>query len=48
MQAVELPNGEREVRRVDLTPDDAPLYHALHREQQWLEDAWPGRWAQGN
>jgi hypothetical protein len=33
---------------VTLTEESAPLYHALGREAQWLDDAWRARWARGS
>ncbi|MBI5364789.1 MAG: hypothetical protein HZA53_16555 [Planctomycetes bacterium] len=48
MQAAELEDGKREIRRVTITPESAPRWAALGRELAWLEREWRARWDQGD
>ena len=47
MQAAQLPDGAREVRRVTLTADEQERLDAIARECAWLARTWRARWDAG-
>ncbi|MFO1009796.1 MAG: hypothetical protein U1F29_06990 [Planctomycetota bacterium] len=47
MQAAELPDGTREVRRVVFTEDDCAALDAVMREVAWVTNAERERWNAG-